>query len=79
MLNGEPTAACPTRPRRLPSRPFHDSADVNGGGPHGHRTRRRDINGGTMDGFLREAQVTPRACCRTADDAGVRGPRHART
>ena len=36
--------------------PFHDSADVNSGGPHGASNATADIDGGLMDGFVGQAQ-----------------------
>ena len=35
--------------------PYHDTADVNGGGPHGERNAKLDVDGGKMDGFIAEA------------------------
>jgi len=35
--------------------PYHDSNDINRGGPHGWDNAQADINGGKMDGFLEEA------------------------
>ncbi len=37
-------------------RPFHDSADVNYGGPHGQSNATADIDGGKMDGFVGQAE-----------------------
>ena len=36
--------------------PFHDSADVNYGGPHGQPNVLADIHGGAMDGFVGQAE-----------------------
>jgi len=36
--------------------PFHDASDRNSGGPHEHLDAVRDVNGGTMNGFVREAR-----------------------
>lgn len=35
--------------------PFHDASPVNRGGPHGWDNAQADIDGGKMDGFLRES------------------------
>jgi phospholipase C len=35
--------------------PYHDAADINRGGPHGWDNAWADIDGGKMDGFLRES------------------------
>jgi phospholipase C len=37
-------------------RPYHDRALVNGGGPHDAEPARADVDGGRMDGFVREAE-----------------------
>jgi phospholipase C len=42
--------------------PFHDSADVNGGGPHGQNNAVADVDGGRMDGFIAQAQRGLRGC-----------------
>jgi phospholipase C len=36
--------------------PFHDSADLNYGGPHGAGNAAADIDGGAMDGFVTQAE-----------------------
>ena len=36
-------------------RPYHDANDVNFDGPHGWENAHADMNGGKMDGFLKEA------------------------
>ncbi len=38
-------------------RPFHDSSLVNGGGPHGEGSVYDDLDGGEMDGFVRESET----------------------
>jgi phospholipase C len=45
--------------------PFHDSSDVNFGGPHAARNASADIDGGAMDGFV--AQAGRGAKCSTGD------------
>ncbi len=45
--------------------PFHDSADVNYGGPHGAANATADIDGGLMDGFVAQAERGQR--CSTDD------------
>jgi len=37
-------------------RPFHDPSLVNGGGPHGEDSVIDDVDGGKMDGFVRESE-----------------------
>ena len=44
-------------------RPFHDASLVNGGGPHGQDAVAADVDGGLMDGFVRESEtVGGRGC-----------------
>jgi phospholipase C len=44
-------------------RPFHDPSLVNGGGPHGQDAVVANIDGGDMDGFVRESEtVGSRGC-----------------
>ena len=41
-------------------RPYHDIADVNGGGPHGEANAIADVNGGQMDGFILQRDAASR-------------------
>src|ERR1700674_5414802 len=43
-------------------RPYHDPANVNGGGPHGQLNATADIDGGKMDGFVAQAERGARGC-----------------
>ena len=56
--NGVPTACLP-RQGGACIRPFHDPNDVNIGGPHGVDDVTRDVHGGRMDGFVRNALTVP--------------------
>ena len=38
-------------------RPFHNPTDRNSGGPHDHLDAVRDVNGGAMNGFIRQAEA----------------------
>jgi phospholipase C len=61
MHNGVPTV-CETDPKTNRCiRPYHDPNDSNGGGPHSFDAATGDIDGGKMDGFVREARAAP-AC-----------------
>jgi phospholipase C len=53
--------------------PFHDSADVNGGGPHGQVNAVADINGGKMDGFIAQAKGGIRGCADPTNPACTNG------
>src|SRR5256886_2444587 len=37
-------------------KPFHDTRDLNAGGPHGDAAATADIGGGKMDGFIGQAE-----------------------
>src|SRR3954468_21264018 len=37
-------------------KPFHDTHDLNAGGPHGQADASADVDGGKMDGFVRRAE-----------------------
>src|SRR5216683_2587983 len=48
-------------------RPYHDTTDKNGGGPHGSSSAAVDINSGKMDGFVGQAEKGKRGCVATVD------------
>jgi phospholipase C len=50
-------AVCVPDPVGRCARPYHDTADVNGGGPHGERSAVADVNHGEMNGFILQAQA----------------------
>jgi phospholipase C len=37
-------------------KPFHDTSDKDGGGPHGWSAAQADVDGGAMDGFVAQAE-----------------------
>ncbi len=43
-------------------KPYHDSNDKNGGGPHDENAAAADINGGKMDGFIAQAERGRKGC-----------------
>jgi phospholipase C len=61
MKNGTPTACAPV-PSGGCQMPFHDTADVNGGGPHNVAAALVDVNGGAMNGFVRAATNAKKGC-----------------
>ena len=63
MSNGVPTVCVPA-PAGACVRPFHDSADLNRGGPHNVRAAITDVDAGRMDGFVTAAQRRRRGVCR---------------
>ena len=71
MRDGVP-AVCMPDPGGGCTRPYHDSADVNGGGPHGEAAAVADVDGGRMDGFIRERDAA-RSTCFFANDPACSG------
>jgi phospholipase C len=65
-------------------KPYHDGSDLNGGGPHGQTDATADINGGTMNGFIGQAEKGLKGCSQTdnpscgGDKTGVMGYHDAR-
>ena len=54
--NGRFTVCLPDPATRACERPYHDHLDRNTGGPHEHLDAIRDVNGGRMDGFVRQVR-----------------------
>ena len=50
--HGVPTVCSPDPKTHLCIKPYHDTDDVNAGGPHGASSAVADIDGGKMDGFV---------------------------
>ena len=67
--NGRPVACVPDPHLHHCVRPFHDTADLNGGGPHGYVEAVSDINGGKMNGFVRMQIAGLRTCHIALDPA----------
>ena len=61
MKHGVPTVCVPS-PSGGCVRPFHDTGDVNGGGPHGLKNAIADMNGGKMNGFLAQRAAAAHTC-----------------
>ncbi len=72
MKNGTPTVCVPN-PVGGCSRPYHDTADVNGGGPHGEANAVADVDGGKMDGFIKERDAAKKTCTNPDDPACLGG------
>jgi phospholipase C len=54
MDDGVPTVCAPDPRTGECVKPFHDTSDINYGGPHANRPHLADVNGGKMDGFIAE-------------------------
>ena len=66
--DGQPSVCVPDPVSGACVRPFHDSADLNHGGPHGAPAAVADIGGGKMDGFIAQAELGRRQACRNPND-----------
>jgi phospholipase C len=67
MQNGIPTV-CITDPQTGQCiKPYHDTNDINGGGPHGASNATADINGGSMNGFIKQAENGRKGCADSTD------------
>jgi phospholipase C len=62
VSNGVPAVCVPDPATGGCDRPYHDTADLNHGGPHGAASATADINGGKMNGFVAQAEHATRAC-----------------
>jgi phospholipase C len=67
--NGQFTVCVPDPKTRVCERPYHDARNRNSGGPHEHLDAIRDVNGGKMNGFIREARRGLVAGCITSPDS----------
>ncbi len=56
MQNGVPTVCIPDPATNTCQKPYHDTNDVNAGGPHGQSEAAADINSGLMNGFIGQAE-----------------------
>jgi phospholipase C len=73
--DGHFTVCVPDPLRDRCDKPFHDSALVNGGGPHGIGASNADIDGGLMDGFVQQSESDGgRGCGGFAGVCGSRAP-----
>ena len=72
MSDGTPTVCVPN-PAGGCSRPYHDTADVNGGGPHGEASAVADVDRGRMDGFIAQRDGAKSSCSNPDDPACTKG------
>jgi phospholipase C len=72
MQNGVPTACVPS-PVGSCVRPYHDTSDINGGGPHGVPNAVGDIAGGAMNGFVDQLDEARAIACTNPDDPACSG------
>jgi phospholipase C len=62
-------AVCVPNPAGRCARPYHDAADVNGGGPHNEWSAVADVNHGKMNGFILRARAARKTCHVAYDPA----------
>lgn len=74
MKNGVP-APCIPAPSGSCVHPYHDTADVNAGGPHGAPNAVADVDGGKMDGFILQASRGRRGCADPTNPVCTNGKR----
>lgn len=67
MQNGVPTVCVPNPKNGQCVKPYHDTQDLNRGGPHAANAAQADINGGKMDGFIAQQQGGTGKNCPTFD------------
>src|SRR5262249_7190321 len=70
MKDGKPTVCMPNQNGRC-VRPYHDTADINGGGPHGAGNALADVHDSQMNGFI-EQRDAAKPTCKTPDDPACR-------
>ncbi len=70
MKDGVPTVCSPDPATHVCVKPYHDTADRNAGGPHDTSDAVRDIAGGKMNGFERQARLGRFLACHSTDNPG---------
>ena len=75
LANGQFSTCVPDPHSGTCIAPFHDTNDLNGGGPHGAANAVADIKGGAMSGFIAQAEAGKKGCanpnnpvCSTTSD-----------
>ncbi len=76
MRNGVPIACAPDPRNGGCQKPYHDSNDVNRGGPHGESSAVADVNGGAMNGFISQAEQGGPNCTGFSTDPRCAGHAH---
>jgi phospholipase C len=74
--NGKFTVCVPDAFRHVCARPYHDRSDKNYGGPHEYLDTIKDVDGGKMDGFIRQARRGIRKGCRAFPKAPACSKKH---
>ena len=66
--DGKFTVCIPDPAKGSCAEPFHDTNDRNFGGSHGAAAATNDIDGGKMDGFVKQAEAEKNKACKDPDD-----------
>ena len=72
MKDGTPTVCLPNPATMGCTHPYHDTADIDGGGPHSESNAIADVNGGNMNGFVvqrDEGRNSPAKCSSAVNPA----------
>ncbi len=67
MQNNIPTVCVPDPETQQCVKPFHDPNDKNSGGPHNKVDANADIDGGKMDGFIRQEIIGRKVACQSVN------------
>jgi len=79
MKDGVPTVCVPDPDdNQACVRPYHDTRDINFGGPHSQYESEADINGGKMDGFIEQAEIAINNTCSRGGHPGECTAEHAK-
>ena len=62
-INGQPTVCVSDPESNQCLKPYHDTNDLNHGGPHGEKDATADVDGGKMDGFIVQAERGRQGTC----------------
>jgi len=73
MTNGVPTVCVPNPLTHQCVKPYLDHQDLNGGGPHQQINAPADIDGGRLDGFIKEAVGGRKNCADVTNPACTNG------
>ncbi len=68
MQNGVPTVCVPDPQTNQCVKPYHDANDLNRGGPHSAVDATVDIDGGKMDGFIKQELAGKKHACQDEFD-----------
>ena len=68
MQNGQPAVCVPDPQTKQCVKPYHDTNDLNRGGPHGESSATNDMDNGKMDGFISEQLKGQKTTCKDPFD-----------